>query len=235
MKTMLRTIALLLIIGVTMGLLGCELGKLQAGFEDKEQDREDSQQIERIPETTETVEQTEDTTTLPPETEPVENTEAAATLPPETEPETLGKPGSKKLPAVELFQLTYGQIKTLEWEETEVSDLENGTWMLRTETEDETGYCFVFPGDLEDTNARPKILTVDDLNYTSKAYITAKIRLGMAARELPEAIQDKIGPMDGGMFAATSLNGIEADMLFDEPMEDVGDAILYCVQLRRGA
>ena len=50
-----------------------------------------------------------------------------------------------------------------------------------------------------------------------------------------EAIQDKIGPMDGGMFAATSLNGIEADMLFDEPMEDVGDAILYCVQLRRGA
>ena len=214
MKTTMRVLALLLTMALTVGLLGCEMNFDLLGIGNREQNQQSTNQIEGTDNSFNATE----TVTIPNET---------------TELKPLGEPGSEQLPAVELFQLTYGQIAMLDWDKMEWEDLDNGTWMCRMETADGTGYCFVFPGKMKDADALPNILTVDDLNYTSRAYITAEIQLGSVLQDLSEEIQNEIRPMDGGLLATSYLEGIYAEMLFDEPMRDIGDAYLYCVQLRQ--
>ncbi len=136
-------------------------------------------------------------------------------------------PGSIQLPAVELFDYDYDTLCKMNWLwlTTERSD---NRWVLTTEIDDAT-FTFIF----EDLDSKAIVLTVDDWTNSSQVYISYDIQLNDTAQWLPNDVQKEIGPMDGGLYATGTLNGYEADFLFDGDMDNVDEAVLYCVQLRR--
>lgn len=211
-KTLIRLIALLMALSCAVTLFGCE--------------EEDNSSIRRRKSKKESTEEVSDVGETVGESQWAEQTEAREET---TAPvvEVMVDPGSIQLPAAELFDYDYDTLCKMNWLwlTTEKSD---NRWILKTEVDNAT-FTFIF----EDLDSKAIVLTVDDLTNSSEVYISYDIQLNDTAQLLPKDIQNKIGTMDGGLFASCTLNGYEADFLLDGEMDNMDDAVLYCVQIRR--
>ena len=159
------------------------------------------------------------------ETKPATETEETVADEKETQGEDIvpGVPGSPELTAVEIFDLTYGQIKGLEWDELDTAEQDNGTWLC-TAAKNNVEFTFVFPNPYQSDDVIPEVLTVDG---DGVACITADNNLGDTLDVFSEEIQEQAEHFDGGLYVNCILEGKNAQMQFDEDTTK-----LVVVQLR---
>ena len=157
------------------------------------------------------------------ETESVEGTEKQEIA---DEDAVLGVPGSPDLPAVQLFDLTYGKIKDLEWEEIETTEQENGTWLC-TAMNKNVEYTFVFENPYQSDDVTAQIMTVSG---DGSSCITDRNSIGDTLDVFPDDIQEQVTPLDGILYTACKLEGKNTELQFD------GDTTeLIAVQFQREA
>lgn len=208
MKT--RIIALLMAFLCAVTLFGCA-----------EEEEPDSIRRRRpkkeVTEATELVEEPEQTTQVAEET----------TAPPEEESDV---PGSSGMPAALLMEMSYKELLQLQWDSSKSWSFEN--WFFQATSCDCT-FTFVFKGKFKDPNAKASILNIERQEAKGFAYVTEDIQLGTLAEQLPDDVVEKIGPMDGGVYATVTVNGYDTDLLFDGEMDKLDSALLYFVQLRQ--
>lgn len=159
-----------------------------------------------------------------------EKEEVAVTSEPRTEAvqDQLPDPGTIRLPAAELVNYDYDTLCTLNWFTLQTEKLDD-RWILTTELFSGATFTFVF----EDLNSKPIVLTVEDLSGESDVYVTYDIQLGDTASELPNEVRNAIGAMDGGLYASATVNGHSADFMLDGSMDDVDNAVVFLMQIRR--
>ena len=126
----------------------------------------------------------------------------------------LGVPGSPDLPAVQLFDLTYGKIK------------ENGTWLC-TAMNKNVEYTFVFENPYQSDDVTAQIMTVSG---GGSSCITDRNSIGDTLDVFPDDIQEQVTPLDGILYTACKLEGKNAELQFDEDSTE-----LIVVQFRRNA
>ena len=224
-KTLIRIVALLMVLSCAITLFGCA-------------EEEEPTRRRRNP----TKETTEETISLPIEQEatwPINDT-----VPAETEKETVAPtettaapaleeksliPGSAQLPATQLLDYTYEQLRKLEWSSSNTQEGE--MWVLQAKS-CWTDFTFVFHGEYLDPNAKPSFLTIDDLDGDGYAYVAQGIKINDPASGMPSSIQDKIAAMDGGFYAMAVLDGFSATMMFLET-RDMQPGTLCNVQFRQ--
>ena len=229
-KTLIRLLALLMALSCAFTLFGCA----------EEEETSSRRRRKNRQETTEEYAQPEDFTGVREEPETTaqyhgqkdEKVESAVdTTKPQKESavERHADPGSIQLPACELFSYSFGMLQELNWDSTETWSDER--WIMQC-TIGGTRFTFVFEGEYKAPDAKPVVLSVDDLDGSSRAYISYDIQLGDAADIMPNEVADMIDPMDGGFYAELLLYGIPVTLMFHEaPNMDPGH--LYFAQFRQ--
>jgi len=155
--------------------------------------------------------------------------EVAVTSEPKTAAveDQLPDPGTIQLPAANLLDYDYDTLCKLNWFTLQTEKMDD-RWILTTNMDGAT-FTFVF----KDLNSKPIVLTVEDLNDKSGVYVTYDIQLGDTASELPNEVRSAIGAMDGGLYASATINGYSADFMLDGDMDNVDNAVVFLMQIRR--
>ena len=229
-KTLIRIMALLMALSCAITLFGCQeeedsIRRKKSKKKDRTEEVMDYEQTVGFEEETEQAwgekvpEQSRD--------EKVDRVEVT-TAPPLVE--QLPEPGNIQLPAVDLMEYSYATLTRLRWDSSET---ENGEkWIFRAESW-KTSFTFVFEGDYKNPDAKPIVLTVDDLEEDGFAYITQNMQINDDGYRIPDELLSDIDLMDGGLCATCILNGYNTNLLFVGEIDKVDDAVLYCVQMRR--
>lgn len=220
-KTLIRLLALVMALSCAFTLFGCA----------EEDETSSRRRRKNRQETTEEYAQPEDFTgdALWEEPETTAQYHSQKDEKEESAVERHADPGSIQLPACELFSYSFGMLQELNWDSTEIQSDER--WIMQC-TIGGTRFTFVFDGEYKAPDAKPVVLSVDDMDGSSRAYISYDIQLGDAADIMPNEVADMIDPMDGGFYAELLLYGIPVTLMFHEA-PDMDPGHLYFAQFRQ--